>query len=50
MQARFTTTAAIPMIASLDVMAVTELGWNEQTGLQQGIAATYAWHLDSQGG
>jgi GDP-L-fucose synthase len=30
----------------LDVSAVSKLGWNARTGLQEGIAATYQWYLD----
>jgi nucleoside-diphosphate-sugar epimerase len=34
-------------IKLLDVSAVTGLGWKAQTGLEEGIAATYKWYLEN---
>jgi len=31
----------------LDVSKLTRMGWKAKTGLQEGLAATYAWYLDS---
>jgi len=32
----------------LDVSSITRMGWKAQTGLQAGLAATYAWYLDQE--
>ena len=32
----------------LDVSKLAQLGWKAQTGLQEGLTATYAWYLDQE--
>jgi GDP-L-fucose synthase len=32
----------------LDVGMLTRMGWKARTGLQEGLAATYAWYLDQE--
>jgi GDP-L-fucose synthase len=32
----------------LDVSTLSRMGWKAKTGLQEGLAATYAWYLDQE--